>query len=398
MKSPVKYHERVKAILAAPKTVPASWRMVLIALADHHRYGEDDSHYYPGQKRLAEMAGLSRKGIMPILRKLERAGYIIAERRPGLTHQYMIDWSKLSEVVHGGDMSTEVTRGVVHGGDMSTEVTCPQTSQGLSTEVTGVVHGGDTNREKNRGSEQVELNSPCSPPTGDLSDRPSLQLVSPEPKQTEQAPAPSPPPAQKPKRQKRTRKTTALSVEAIHAVPLPAVLAELPGFSESWLAWTAVRHKAHARHRWVDTSQIEAVLAKLTRWYDEGLDVVKAVEQAHERGWQGFKRSFLDPRPGVQTASGTTAEEAWQAVRQGLARGGHPNRSAGFFHTDEAISAAIWQAIQPCGRWSDLSRKPEWALEREVKPQFLRRFRRPDHQRPDRTARHLNTPAWRTSA
>ena len=92
------------------------------------------------------------KLILALPRKAAQPGW-----RPGMTHQYMVDWNRLSEVVQKGDMSRKVT--------------CPETSQGLSRKVTGVVQKGDTNREENRKREQ-ELITPHSPPAGDSSPEP----------------------------------------------------------------------------------------------------------------------------------------------------------------------------------------------------------------------------------
>lgn len=68
------------AILFAPKLSPASKTLYLLLV----NYSRQDGHCFPGQQRMAEDLGVSRKSIGKWLQELSRFGLITSKRR-GLT-------------------------------------------------------------------------------------------------------------------------------------------------------------------------------------------------------------------------------------------------------------------------------------------------------------------------
>jgi hypothetical protein len=107
----------------------------------------------------------------------------------------------------------------------------------------------------------------------------------------------SPSPAPKSKPRKRTaKKASGLTVEAIHAIPIPEALIALEGFTEKWQAWTRLRQdSSQPRKRWREAQQIAAILSKLSAWHTGGLDVLAGLESAYTSSWQGISKSYLEP-------------------------------------------------------------------------------------------------------
>ena len=260
----MRYHERAAAVLSSSLKPPA--RLVLLAVS-HHCRGED-SHVWPSQGRLAKMTGLSRKGVMGILRRLESAGVIIAERRPGMSTQYMIDWVRLSEGVTEGDMSTRVT--------------CPPGLQGVSTRVTGGVHQGDT-KEERRDVKKEELVTP----------------------------------AQKAK----PRKRGSLKLEEIASVEIPTVLQSLPGWSEAWAGYCEHRQDLKAG-KWSKPAQVTRMITDLVRENGKTNDVVEALHKSAASGYRGvFPKPYTtESRPAADEDATIPASpaEAWERITKAL--------------------------------------------------------------------------------
>jgi len=92
---------------------------VLITLAKFE--SRKRGHSFASQSTIARDAGLSRHGVMRLLRKLEQRGFIRTEERKGRTALIVLDWVKIrtcSRQLHvaGGDMSQRGTPRVA-GGD-----------------------------------------------------------------------------------------------------------------------------------------------------------------------------------------------------------------------------------------------------------------------------------------
>jgi hypothetical protein len=123
----------------------------------------------------------------------------------------------------------------------------------------------------------------------------------------------SAPAADKPvKKQRRT----ALTLEQIAAVEIPAPLAALDGFIPRWMDWMRVRQRG--RGKWFEAQQAHAMLAKLAGFHTEGLDVLGGLETAYQSSWQGIERRYLE-RLAEPTAGALTlldgSKDVWTGAR-----------------------------------------------------------------------------------
>lgn len=96
----VKYHDRVRAILASYLDPTA--KLVLIALADH---ANDDGDCFPSQRRLAAMTGLTDRGVRGVLSRLTEAVTVV--HRTGRPTLYRLHLTSMTpERPSGVDTST----------------------------------------------------------------------------------------------------------------------------------------------------------------------------------------------------------------------------------------------------------------------------------------------------
>jgi hypothetical protein len=122
----------------------------------------------------------------------------------------------------------------------------------------------------------------------------------------------SAPAADKPVKKRRT----ALTLEQIAAVEIPAPLAALDGFVPRWMDWMRVRQRG--RGKWFEVQQAHAMLAKLAGFHTEGLDVLGGLETAYQSNWQGIERRYLErlaePAAGALTLL-DGSKDAWTGAR-----------------------------------------------------------------------------------
>ena len=122
----------------------------------------------------------------------------------------------------------------------------------------------------------------------------------------------SAPAADKPVKKRRT----ALTLEQIAAVEIPAPLATLDGFVPRWMDWMRVRQRG--RGKWFEVQQAHAMLAKLAGFHTEGLDVLGGLETAYQSSWQGIERRYLE-RLAEPTAGALTlldgSKDVWTGAR-----------------------------------------------------------------------------------
>ena len=128
-----------------------------------------------------------------------------------------------------------------------------------------------TRAELHNSQDTTHKNNPHSPPAGDVAPKSKL-------------------------RKRTAKRPTGITVEAIHAIPIPEALIALEGFTEKWQAWTRLRQdSSQPRKRWREAQQIAAILSKLSAWHTGGLDVLGGLESAYTNSWQGISKSYLEP-------------------------------------------------------------------------------------------------------
>lgn len=169
-----------------------------------------------------------------------------------------------------------------------------------TTGVPPAYHSRTTSSEETQvePSPMYQSRTTAVPPVSTRADLHSTQIT--DHKNNNTPPTPhggSPSPAPKSKPRKRTaKKASGLTVEAIHAIPIPEALIALEGFTEKWQAWTRLRQdSSQPRKRWREAQQIAAILSKLGKWHTGGLDVLAGLESAYTSSWQGISKSYLEP-------------------------------------------------------------------------------------------------------
>jgi len=288
------YWDRVRAIMASDRA--PTERLILIAIADHIGSG---GRCWPSTSRLASMSGLTRSSVSRIINRLLEAGVMIADRRPGRSTMYEIQWDQLS--------------------------TCRTESQHLSHKVTTpVAQSHNTCRTESHEETKKTL------------------------KKT-------------PKKKPRS-KSRALSLDEVRAIPLPIDLQALDGYAERFSEWLDVRKGSSWRQTATQITRFHEkmskahsagldVLAGLDRAYEGGYQGLNA-------SW--LKPRASQPQP-EDRPPGAPSEQ-WDRLQAALLRFGrlppglpadHPQRWA--FSDEEAVERAYHRAICAAAQEPDLT-------------------------------------------
>ena len=288
------YWDRVRAIMASDRA--PTERLILIAIADHIGSG---GRCWPSTSRLASMSGLTRSSVSRIINRLLEAGVMIADRRPGRSTMYEIQWEQLS--------------------------TCRTESQHLSHKVTTPV---------------AQSHNTCRTESHE------------ETKKTEE----------KTTKKKARSKSRALSLDEVRAIPIPIDLQALDGYAERFAEWCEVRKGASWRQNAKQVSRFHEkmarahsagldVLAGLDRAYEGGYQGLNA-------SWLKPRASQTQPE---DRPPGAPSEE-WERVQAALLRWGRlpPGRPEGHpdhwkFRDDPAQERAFHYAICAAAQEQDLT-------------------------------------------
>ena len=93
------------------------------------------------------------------------------------------------------------------------------------------------------------------------------------------------------------KRISVFSKAEILSVKIPENLATEKGFIPAWEKWVETKlNQGQKRNRWTDVSQVENCLANLSKWFDEGLDIVEGLETATDREWIGFRKAYFHMR------------------------------------------------------------------------------------------------------
>ena len=93
------------------------------------------------------------------------------------------------------------------------------------------------------------------------------------------------------------KRISVFSKAEILSVKIPENLATEKGFIPAWESWVKTKaNKKQKKNRWTDVSQVENCLANLSKWFDEGLDIVEGLETATDREWIGFRKVYFHMR------------------------------------------------------------------------------------------------------
>ena len=93
------------------------------------------------------------------------------------------------------------------------------------------------------------------------------------------------------------KRISVFSKAEILSVKIPENLATEKGFISAWESWVKTKaNKKQKKNRWTDVSQVENCLANLSKWFDEGLDIVEGLETATDREWIGFRKAYFHMR------------------------------------------------------------------------------------------------------
>jgi hypothetical protein len=336
------YHERSGAIMASGLKPNA--RLVLLAIS--HHLGSNET-CWPGLARLVLFTGLSESTVRRTVQTLQRDGLLSVDTRPGQSHVYTVQWSKLPlSQRHPFQSETPVT------------VTPPPLSQRHPTPVTVTPEGFK--------KDSLEGDTPHSPPEGTSAQPPVDKSTAPSETVDKS----------KPKR----KRSSALTLEQIAAVEIPAALSALEEFPRAWSEFCEHRRTLKGKALWKDPEQVSRLLRKLSRDHGKNLDIITALDEATAAGWQGvFPKPFRrGATPPAAPDSKTTLdpEMVWQLMLNAMGSVGG-RRLPTPADVPALAPAALDRAITALGgpaRWTALCRSRPDDLHFRVRPSFVRNF------------------------
>tara|TARA_R100000656_G_scaffold86422_1_gene62826 strand:- start:1893 stop:2777 length:885 start_codon:yes stop_codon:yes gene_type:complete len=93
------------------------------------------------------------------------------------------------------------------------------------------------------------------------------------------------------------KRISVFSKAEILSVKIPENLANEKGFISAWEKWVETKvNQSQKKNRWTEVDQVENCLRNLSKWFEEGFDILEGLETAVDRKWIGFRKAYFHLR------------------------------------------------------------------------------------------------------